>query len=395
VTGAAHATLAAVRLQGVSKRFGTVQALDSMDLELAPESMLALLGPSGCGKTTALRVIAGFERPDAGTVEVGGRRVASPDAAVPPERRRVGIVFQDFALFPHLSVRDNVAYGIRRDPDRGVRVDELLELVGMRGDARRMPHELSGGMQQRVAIARALAPRPDVLLLDEPFSSLDQALRTQLRAEVREILRSARQSAIFVTHDQGEALTVADRVAVMARGRVEQVAAPEVIYAEPASPFVATFIGVANLVPADCREGAAVTRFGTVPLVGTRGRRPEGRALCLLRPEHFLVREAPDGPASDDAWEVVARQFSGSEILLDVRAADGQRVWVEAGDRIRRLGVGDRVHLRLREVESVAFSPSGPVAAGARVGDGRRSAAPPAQEHAGTESSMVVEPPVH
>ncbi|MBA2275642.1 MAG: ABC transporter ATP-binding protein, partial [Chloroflexi bacterium] len=217
---------AAVRLSGVEKHFGRVTALDHFDLELRSGSMLALLGPSGCGKTTALRLIAGFERPDAGTIEVGGRRVASADASVPPERRRVGLVFQDFALFPHLSVRDNVAYGIRRDPDRDVRVNELLELVGLRADERRMPHELSGGMQQRVAIARALAPRPDVMLLDEPFSNLDQALRTQLRAEVREILRDARQSAIFVTHDQGEALTIADQVAVMSRGRIEQVAAP-------------------------------------------------------------------------------------------------------------------------------------------------------------------------
>ncbi|MFV2064825.1 MAG: ABC transporter ATP-binding protein, partial [Chloroflexota bacterium] len=318
-------------------------------------SMLALLGPSGCGKTTALRLISGFEQPDAGTVEVSGRRVASPASMVPPERRRVGMVFQDLALFPHLSARRNVSYGIRRDPDHAVRTDELLEMVGLAADADRMPHELSGGMQQRVALARALAPRPDVLLLDEPFSSLDQAMRTQLRAEVRQILREARQSAIFVTHDQGEALTIADRVAVMTRGRVLQVDPPEIIYAVPATPYVATFIGVSNLVSAEVEAGVASTRFGRVPLIGAADVRPTGHALVLLRPEHFSILEAPDGPALDGTWEVIDRRFSGSEILLELRASDGERLWVEAGSRVRHLGLGDRVEVELKAVETVAF----------------------------------------
>ena len=368
----------AVRLDRISKSFDDVRALDDVSLELEAGTMLALLGPSGCGKTTALRLISGFERPDEGTVEVNGRRVASPTSMVPPERRRVGLVFQDLALFPHLTVRANVAYGIRRDPDHRVRTDELLELVGLSGDGERMPHELSGGMQQRVALARALAPRPDVLLLDEPFSSLDQAMRTQLRAEVREILREARQSAIFVTHDQGEALTVADKVAVMTRGQVLQVAPPELIYAEPTTPYVATFVGVANLVPGDVARGTAATRFGVVPLIGSAGRDVTGHALVLLRPEHFAIVEAPDGPAGGDGWEVIARRFSGSEILLEVRASDGERLWVEAGSRVRHLGIGDRVKVALREIETVAFgrrtpelarepaaeAPSSPVEAG-------------------------------
>jgi len=344
----------AVRLDNISKSYGTVPALDEVSLELEAGTMLALLGPSGCGKTTALRLISGFEQPDAGTVEVNGRRVASATAMVPPERRRVGLVFQDLALFPHLSVRDNVAYGIRRDPDRRVRTDELLELVGLPSDGERMPHELSGGMQQRVALARALAPRPDVLLLDEPFSSLDQAMRTQLRAEVREILREARQSAIFVTHDQGEALTVADKVAVMTRGRVLQVAPPELIYAEPATPYVATFVGVANLLPGEVRRGSAHTRFGPVPLIGPGSRELAGHGLVLLRPEHFAIVESPDGRAAG-GWEVIARRFSGSEILLELRAADGERLWVEAGSRVRHLGIGDSVSVTLREIETVAF----------------------------------------
>jgi iron(III) transport system ATP-binding protein len=345
----------AVSLQGVSKSFGDVIALRDVSLDLETGGMLALLGPSGCGKTTCLRLIAGFERPDRGTIDIRGRRVASPTAMVPPERRRVGFVFQDLALFPHLTARENVAYGIRRDPDRRVRSDELLELVGLTADADRLPHQLSGGMQQRVALARALAPRPDVLLLDEPFSSLDQAMRTQLRAEVREILREARQSAIFVTHDQAEALTIADRVAVMTRGEVLQVAPPEVIYAEPETPYVATFVGIANLVSADVTDGVASTRFGPARLVGGRSRQLSGHALCLLRPEHFNIEEAPDGSATADAWQVVERRFSGSEILLGLRSGDGEQLWVQAGSRVRHLDIGDAARVALRDIETVAF----------------------------------------
>ncbi len=345
----------AVRMVGISKRFGTVAALDSVDLEVHAGGILALLGPSGCGKTTALRLICGFEQPDRGVIEIQGRRVASPEASVPPERRRVGMVFQDFALFPHMTVRQNVGYGIRRDPDREVRVSELLELVGLTADAERMPHQLSGGMQQRVALARALAPRPDVILLDEPFSNLDQALRTQLRGEVRQILRQAQATAIFVTHDQDEALTIADHVCVMSRARVEQCASPEIVYAEPANPFVAGFVGTANLVHADCRAGVASTRFGAAQLVGPRDRRPEGRALVVLRPEHFDVTEAPDGPATGDRWRVIDRRFAGAELLLELEAADGQRLWCEAGRQVRRLTIGDVVEVHLRDIETVAF----------------------------------------
>ncbi len=362
----------AVQARGLRRRFGEVVAVDGVDLDVLPGEMLTVLGPSGCGKTTVLRLIAGLDTPDQGTIEIGGRRVSGVGASVPPERRRVGMVFQDVALFPHLSVRDNVGYGLRRDPDRDVRIRELLELIDLPDAGHRMPHELSGGMQQRVAVARALAPRPEVVLLDEPFSSLDAALRTQLRGDVREILRAAGAAAVFVTHDQDEALTLGDRMAVMVRGRIEQVAPPETVYAEPATPFVATFVGTANLVHAEYRDGMADTRFGVVRLVA-KGATGSGRGLVVLRPEHIEVLEAPDGPADSSSWRILRRRFTGSEILYEVAAPDGERLWVEAGHAVRRLRVGDAVNLRLREFETVAFPVSGHPSG---HGDGRRVATP-------------------
>lgn len=363
----------AVRIRGLRRAFGDVVAVDDVDLDVLPGEMLTVLGPSGCGKTTVLRLIAGLDTPDAGTIEIGGRRMAGAGASIPPERRRVGMVFQDVALFPHLSVRDNIGYGLRRDPDRAVRISELLDLIDLPDAGGRMPHHLSGGMQQRVAVARALAPRPDVVLLDEPFSSLDAALRTQLRGDVREILRAAGTAAVFVTHDQDEALTLGDRMAVMVRGHVEQVGPPEVVYGEPATPFVATFVGTANLVHGTYRDGRAITRLGSVRLVGRRGADASAGGLVVIRPEHVDVAEAPDGPADAGAWRVQRRRFTGTEILYDVVAGDGERLWVEAGPAVRRLRVGDAVVLRLRDVETVAFG-SGHAPAPSAIAD--RTAGP-------------------
>ncbi len=346
----------AVQARGLRRRFGEVVAIAGVDLDVLPGEMMTVLGPSGCGKTTVLRLIAGLDTPDEGTIDIGGRRVSGLGTSVPPERRRVGMVFQDVALFPHLSVRDNIGYGLRGDPDREVRVRELLELIELPHIGDRMPYQLSGGMQQRVAVARALAPRPDVVLLDEPFSSLDAALRTQLRDDVREILRAAGTAAVFVTHDQDEALTLGDRMAVMVAGRIEQVAPPEVVYGEPATPLVATFVGTANLVHGEGRDGVALTRFGAVRLVRHGNPAPDvGRGQVVLRPEHFDVLEAPDGPADAGSWQVLRRRFTGTEILYEVVALDGERLWVEAGHAVRRLRLGHAVYLRLRDVETVMF----------------------------------------
>jgi iron(III) transport system ATP-binding protein len=348
-----------VRATGVRKTFDGVVALDDLDLELRRGETLALLGPSGCGKTTLLRVIAGLERPDAGVVVIGGDTVEAPGRFVPPERRRIGMVFQDVALFPHLSVAENIAYGLASADGRAARVSELLELVGLPDAGTRRPHELSGGMQQRVALARALAPRPDVVLLDEPFANLDLGLRTQLRGELGRVLRVAGASALFVTHDQAEALTLADRVAVMRRGAIDQVDTPERVYAEPATPFVATFVGVANLLQGSVRPGGTVadTVLGHVELIAPPGAE---RALVLIRPEHVDLEPAADRAGSPEGvvGRIVSRRFAGAELHYEVSLEGGLLVWVEAGAAARRLGVGDLVRLLMRPVETVGFVPT-------------------------------------
>lgn len=341
-----------VRITGIRKSFGPVVALDGLDLEIRRGETLALLGPSGCGKTTLLRAVAGLDRPDAGLVEISGMVVEAPDRFVPPERRRLGMVFQDVALFPHLSVAENVAFGIHDDVGRHARVTELLELVGLPDAGRSRPHELSGGMQQRVALARALAPRPDVVLLDEPFAKLDLGLRTQLRAELRRVLDVTGASALLVTHDQAEALTVADRVAVMRHGVVDQVDTPEVIYAQPATAFVATFVGVTNLLPATIDAGVATTALGRLRL--TAWPEHHRRGLAVVRPEHVDLE-----PWSEDAdgirARILARRFAGAELHYEVRLDDGLQLWVESGPAARLLRIGDAVTIALRPVETVAF----------------------------------------
>ena len=271
----------AIRARDLTRSFGDAVALDHFSLDVWEGGVVTILGPSGCGKTTALRVIAGFESAG-GSVEIHGRSVLAPGVFTRPERRRVGMVFQDYALFPHMTVAGNVAYGLPRG-DRGPRVGEVLELVGLTGLEGRMPNELSGGQQQRVALARALAPNPEVILLDEPFSNLDASLRDRVRRELRTILTEARTTAVFVTHDQEEALATSDIVAVMRDGRVLQADTPGHLYSNPADRWVAEFLGDADVLESEARNGRVDTA------VGAFDTDLHGSVSVVVRPENVQI----------------------------------------------------------------------------------------------------------
>ena len=333
---------ALIELDGVSKRFDAVEAVSGADLTIDRGEILALLGPSGCGKTTLLRLLAGFEEPDAGTILIEGRPVAGR-AWVPPERRRVGMVFQDYALFPHLSVGENVGFGLARR-ERSRRVAEVLGLVGLGGLQGRYPHALSGGQQQRVALARALAPRPAIVLLDEPWSSIDPVLRVELRDELAASLRAAGVTAFLVTHEQEEAFSLADRIALMRDGRILQTCAPEELYFAPATRWAAQFIGTANLLPGRVAGGRVETALGSFP-AATDGR---DRVEVLVRPELVELRLDADGSAC-----VVAREFRGHDVFYRLLLDDGttlcsHRPSTEAiplGARVRLIAHQGRVAL--------------------------------------------------
>ncbi|ORT57281.1 ABC transporter ATP-binding protein [Streptomyces sp. CB03238] len=304
-----------LRIEALTKAYGPEgDVLRGLDLTVPGGALAAVLGPSGCGKTTLLRIVAGFLRADAGTVTVGGRLLGGPGTHVPPERRRIGIVPQEGALFPHLSVARNVAFGLT-GRDRGARrrrTEEMLELVGLAGYGDRMPHELSGGQQQRIALARALAPEPVLVLLDEPFNALDSALRAGVRADVRAALRATGATALLVTHDQQEALSTADLVAVVRGGRVAQCAAPEEVYRRPADPWVAGFVGDAVLVPGSVADGTATTALGPVTVPETAASR-EG--TVLLRPEQLRLAEPAGAPARGTVVDV---RFYGHDAMVTV-----------------------------------------------------------------------------
>lgn len=290
---------AAIRCTALAKAFGRVQAVRDVSFTVQPGQLLGLLGPSGCGKTTVLRLIAGFEVPDRGHIEIDGSPVVNGRLFVPPERRRVGMVFQDYALFPHMTVARNVGYGIPRHPDRAGRIQEVLSLVGLLGKEERLPDQLSGGEQQRVALARALAPEPRLLLLDEPFSNLDAGQRTRLRMEVRGILKRAGATAIFVTHDQEEAFSLSDVVAITLEGRIVQIASPQQLFNYPAGPDVAAFLGETNLVPGEARGEMVDCPLGRLPLV-----QPQvGPVQVLVRRDAFEVQEGDAPNASVSAIE--------------------------------------------------------------------------------------------
>ena len=278
----------------ITKRFNGSTALAGVDLSVEQGESLALLGPSGCGKTTLLRILAGLEVPDRGSVTIEGTTLTHPARFVPPEKRRIGMVFQDWALFPHLTVAKNVAFGLDKAEIIRGRVSETLELVGLSHLADRYPDELSGGQAQRVALARALAPRPRVLLFDEPFSNLDTGLRTRVRADVAALMHEVGMTSIFVTHDQEESFVVGDRVAVMRDGRIVQVGRPADVYQYPASPWVATFLGAANVLKGVATNGHASTAVGKVPLVD----RVRGPCQVVIRPEHLTVGQGDQGVIS-------------------------------------------------------------------------------------------------
>jgi iron(III) transport system ATP-binding protein len=322
--GAAAPAIAAVE---VTKRFGSTVAVDEASVTVDHGQVVALLGPSGSGKTTLLRAIAGFEVPDAGRVEVGGRAVAGPDVWVEPEDRRVGMVFQDGALFPHLTVAGNVRFGRHREH----RPDECLELVGLAHRAGSYPHELSGGERQRVALARALATDPEVVLLDEPFASLDAGLRTALREEVIAILRAAGASALLVTHDQQEALSLADTVALMRAGRIVQIGSPEEVYVAPATRWAAEFLGAVDVIHAIAADGVVTCELGGLAV----GAGVAGPVDVLVRPESVAIGPplAATGPSDGGgngrvrvAATVVGRSFFGSEQVIRLELASGLRL---------------------------------------------------------------------
>ena len=306
---------ATVVLRDLSRSFGTTKALDGLNLEMAPGELIALLGPSGCGKTTALRILAGFEVADSGSVTVDGRDISS----IPAAKRDMGMVFQSYSLFPNMSALDNVGFGLRMRKlaaaERKRKAGELLEMVGLSAQSGQYPHQLSGGQQQRVALARALAIEPRVLLLDEPLSALDAKVRLQLREQIRHIQQRLGTTTLFVTHDQEEALSMADRVGVMSQGRLEQIAVPSELYDSPATAFVAEFVGTMNRVPGELRGQTEVTALGmTVPVQEGSADGLVGDVDVLVRPEGLRVAAEPNGNGI-----VTDRTFLGSLTRVSVR----------------------------------------------------------------------------
>ena len=344
-----------LRCTELTKVFNGSSAVLGLNLEVAQGEVLALLGPSGCGKTTTLRLIAGFEAPDAGTIEVSGRIVAGPDTLVPPEKRQIGMVFQDYALFPHLSVEDNVAYGVKKNDGahkprdrssqrrhlhrRAARVTTVLSMVGLSHLRSRMPHELSGGEQQRVALARALAPEPKILLLDEPFSNLDAKLRQQVREEVKEILTLSKVTGIFVTHDQEEALYIGDRVAVLNHGRLEQVDTPQIVYQFPATTFVAGFVGVADFLSATFADGMLLTEAGLVPQ--SKAPTPLDDLEVLVRPEDVAFE-----PMESGQGRLISRRYQGTFSLYRILMDSGETVH-SLKPNLKTYAMGTRVQVKL------------------------------------------------
>jgi putative spermidine/putrescine transport system ATP-binding protein len=343
VAGAEPRGHVTVTFEGVERRYGELAALDGLDFEIQPGELVALLGPSGCGKTTALRILGGFDRPTAGRVLLAGRDVTD----IPAHKRDMGMVFQAYSLFPNMSVLDNVAFGLRMRRQskarRSARARELLEIVGLGETGDRFPHQISGGQQQRVALARALAIEPTVLLLDEPLSALDAQVRAQLRGEIRSLQLRLGITTLFVTHDQSEALSIADRVGVMQSGRLEQIDTPENVYRKPATEFVADFVGAMNRLPGRVGEGGEVVVMGQRLRIANPGEHAPGSDVeVLVRPEVIAVVADVAGAA-----QIVERTFLGSTVRLGAEFDGGNKVVVEAPAHSGEHSLGTRVSLRV------------------------------------------------
>jgi iron(III) transport system ATP-binding protein len=339
-----------LEIAGLCKAFGAHPVLAGVDLSVPAGALTAILGPSGSGKTTLLRLLAGFDRADGGTITIGDKLVDGPKVHAPPERRRIGYVPQEGSLFPHLTVGANVAFGLPARSRKGARVDELLEAVGLGGLGKRYPHQLSGGQQQRVALARALAIEPAVVLLDEPFASLDAHLRASVRADVQRIFRDSGTTAVLVTHDQDEALSVADRVAVLREGKIAQCDTPEDLYTRPADPDLAAFIGDANLLAGEHVAGSVQTILGLLPLIHNEpGFPPTGHVTVLVRPEQIELCPEPEG---DVRGRVVSYGYHGHDAVVRVEpevppegAEDGKPILVRVLGGQRQLPPGAPVTL--------------------------------------------------
>jgi iron(III) transport system ATP-binding protein len=345
-------------LEEVVKEYAAETAVDSLSLSVREGELLTLLGPSGCGKTTTLRMMAGLERPDGGAVRLGGEVVADETRYVKPENRDVGLVFQDFALFPHLTVAENVAFGLTEADGEEAerRVTELLDLVDLAGHREATPDELSGGQQQRVALARSLAPEPEILLLDEPFSNLDVRLRVEMREEVRQILKEADVTAVSVTHDQEEALSISDRVAVMDDGRVEQIGTPESVFEHPESRFVASFLGQAGFLSAWYEEETVVTPIGTFAPQRLNGLATEyaGTDLdVLVRPDDLRATVVEESEADG---HIIHRQYTGPSFVYRVELDNGDVVHCQH-NHVKELDIGKPVRVELDADHTLAWYP--------------------------------------
>jgi len=342
-----------LELENVVRRFGDRSAVNGLSMRLAKGSIGCLLGPSGCGKTTALRCIAGFEPVDAGVIRAHGRVLASESFQSPPESRQIGMVFQDYALFPHLSVLDNVAFGLHRldRAKRKRRAEEILDTVGLAEHRSNYPHQLSGGQQQRVALARALAPEPEIVLLDEPFSSLDVELRERLSVEVRAVLKALNTTALLVTHDQQEAFAVADVVGVMKEGRLEQWDTPYQLYHRPETRFVADFIGQGVFIPGEIvAAGSVRTELGVVRANGNTQWQAGRQVDLLLRPDDVIHDDASTLRA-----EVCQRAFRGAEFLYTLKLASGVHL-LSLVPSHHDHAVGEQIGIRIEPDHVVAFA---------------------------------------